>query len=35
MAGNDFEIKKKFAWKTTIFEQVTEVRPHFVIFRCL
>jgi membrane protein len=30
MAGNDFEIKKKFAWKTDIFQAVTEVRGTFV-----
>jgi hypothetical protein len=31
MAGNDFEIKKNFAWKTGIFQQVTEVRATLVI----
>jgi hypothetical protein len=33
MAGNDFEIKKKFAWKTGIFQQVTEVRATLVILQ--
>jgi len=31
MAGNDFEIKEKFAWKTSIFQEVTEVRATLVI----
>jgi hypothetical protein len=33
MAGNDFEIKKKFAWKTGILQQVTEVRATLVMRR--
>jgi hypothetical protein len=32
MAGNDFEIKEKFAWKTGFFQQVTEVRATLVIW---
>lgn len=31
MAGNECEIKKKFAWKASIFQEVTEVRATLVI----
>jgi hypothetical protein len=34
MAGIVFEIKKKFAWKSDIFQPVTEVRESLVFLRC-